>query len=262
MKYSYFPGCTLKNKAIKLDECARLSAEALGFEMDEIENWQCCGGVSPLMKDEIATKLSSVRALVDARDHGQPLMTLCSACHNVIKQVNNDMKNDEYIRTRVNNYLGLELPYEGDVEVVHFLEVLRDKIGFDEIKKKVVRPLQGQKIGAYDGCLLLRPSDVMGFDDPENPEILENFIKAIGATPVIYAMRNECCGAYTLLENPGIVEKKRAKIITNAEDFGAELLVTACPLCQYNLSRQEKLPVFYFTELLAYALGLTEVEGI
>ena len=262
MKYSYFPGCTLKNKAIKLDECARLSAKALGCEMEEIENWQCCGGVYPLMKDEIATKLSSVRALVDARDHGQPLMTLCSACHNVIKQVNNDMKNDEYIRTRVNNYLGLELPYEGDVEVVHFLEVLRDKVGFDELKKKVVRPLKGKKIGAYYGCLLLRPSNVMAFDDAENPEILENFIKAIGATPVIYALRNECCGAYTLLENPGIVEKKRARIITNAEDFGAEMLVTACPLCQYNLSRQEKLPVIYFTELLAYALGLTEMEGM
>ena len=230
--------------------------------MEEIENWQCCGGVYPLMKDEIATKLSSVRALVDARDHGQPLMTLCSACHNVIKQVNNDMKNDEYIRTRVNNYLGLELPYEGDVEVVHFLEVLRDKVGFDELKKKVVRPLKGKKIGAYYGCLLLRPSNVMAFDDAENPEILENFIKAIGATPVIYALRNECCGAYTLLENPGIVEKKRARIITNAEDFGAEMLVTACPLCQYNLSRQEKLPVIYFTELLAYALGLTEMEGM
>ncbi|NLZ68970.1 MAG: disulfide reductase, partial [Spirochaetales bacterium] len=110
MKYSYFPGCTLKNKAVKLDECARLASTALGFEMEEIPEWQCCGGTYPLAKDEIATKLSSVRALASARDSKQPLLTLCSACHNVIKQVNEDMKTDENIATKVNNYLKLDEP--------------------------------------------------------------------------------------------------------------------------------------------------------
>ena len=100
MVYSYYPGCTLKNKAADLDRYARLSAKALGFELEEIENWQCCGGVYPMAKDEIATKLSSVRALADAKAHGRDLVTLCSACHNVLKQVNNDMLKDEDIRTR------------------------------------------------------------------------------------------------------------------------------------------------------------------
>lgn len=263
MKYSYFPGCTLKNKAIELDECARKSAEALGFVMEEIPEWQCCGGTYPLAKDEIATKLSSVRALVAARDQGQSLLTLCSACHNVIKQVNDDMKNNEEIRTKVNNYMSLDTPYEGDVNVVHYLEVLRDEVGFDTLKSKVVRPLTGIKIGAYYGCLLLRPSGVMKFDDPENPKILEDFIRALGAEPVIYALRNECCGAYQMLSDKEIVEKRREKIITNASEFGATMLVTACPLCQYNLAKdQEQLPVVYFTKLLAYCLGLTEMEGV
>mgnify|MGYP003232870907 CR=1 FL=1 len=101
MKYSYFPGCTLRTKARDLDAYARVSARALGFELEEIDNWQCCGGVYPLGSDEIATKLSSVRALNEAKEKGQDLVTLCSACHHVIKRVNDDMKNVEDIRTRI-----------------------------------------------------------------------------------------------------------------------------------------------------------------
>ena len=206
MKYSYYPGCTLKKKATELDKYARLSAKALGFELEEIENWQCCGGVYPLGADEIATKLSSVRALNDAKEKGQDLVTLCSACHHVIKRVNDDMKNVEDIRTRANNYMQLEEPYAGETTVLHFLEVLRDRVGFDNLKKAVTNPLKGKKIGAYYGCLLLRPGKVLGFDDPENPTIIEDFIRAIGAEPVVYPYRNECCGGYISLS-----EKDRAK---------------------------------------------------
>ena len=119
MVYSYYPGCTLKNKAQDLDRYARLSAQALGITLEEIENWQCCGGVYPMAKDEIATKLSSVRALADAKAHGRDLITLCSACHNVLKQVNNDMLTDEDICTRANNYLKLDEEYHGETKVVH-----------------------------------------------------------------------------------------------------------------------------------------------
>ena len=136
MKYSYFPGCTLKTTGKELDRTARLAALALGFELEEIDNWQCCGGVYPLGSDEIATKLSSVRALNSAKEKGQDLVTLCSACHHVIKRVNDDMQNVEDIRTRANNYMKLDVPYEGETDVLHFLEVLRDKVGFDELKKK------------------------------------------------------------------------------------------------------------------------------
>ncbi|MDE7294574.1 MAG: CoB--CoM heterodisulfide reductase iron-sulfur subunit B family protein [Oscillospiraceae bacterium] len=257
MVYSYYPGCTLKNKAQDLDRYARLSAKALGFELEEIENWQCCGGVYPMARDEIATKLSSVRALADAKAHGRDLITLCSACHNVLKQVNNDMLTDEDIRTRANNYLGLDEPYGGETKVIHFLEVLRDAVGFEVLKEKVVNPLTGKKIGAYYGCLLLRPSDVMGMDDPENPKIMEDFIRAIGAEPVIYPQRNECCGGYLSLEDKEAVAKRREKIVTSASQFEAECMVTACPLCMYNLKKNEgSVPVYYFTELLAEALGV------
>ena len=260
MKYSYYPGCTLRTKAKDLDAYARASASALGFELEEVEQWQCCGGVYPLGSDEIASKLSSVRTLNAAKEKGQDLVTLCSACHHVIKRVNDDMKNVEDIRTRANNYMQLEEPYAGETEVLHFLEVLRDKVGFDQLKEKVVNPLTGKKIGAYYGCLLLRPSKELGFDDPENPTIIEDFIRALGAEPVIYAMRNECCGGYCTIENKTYATKQVDKIMDNARNCGAEMLITACPLCMYNLKHNANngLPVFYFTELLAEALGLKE----
>ena len=257
MKYSYYPGCTLKNKAKDLDRYARASALVLGFELEETNQWQCCGGVYPLGTDEIATKLSSVRALNDAKEKGQDLVTVCSACHHVLKRVNDDMKEDADIRLRANNYMGLETPYKGETQVLHFLEVLRDRVGFAELKKKVVKPLTGRKIGAYYGCLLLRPSGVMAFDDPENPTILEDFIRALGAEPVLYPYSNECCGGYISLKEQALAGSMCDRIADSAESFGAEALVTACPLCKYNLSKAG-LPVVYFTELLAEALGVKE----
>ena len=260
MKYSYYPGCTLRTKAKDLDAYARASAKALGFELEEIENWQCCGGVYPLGSDEIATKLSSVRALNEAKEKGQDLVTLCSACHHVIKSVNDDMRNVEDIRTRANNYMQLDEPYAGETNVLHYLEVLRDRVGFDELKKKVVNPLKGRRIGAYYGCLLLRPSTVLAFDDPENPQIIEDFIRAIGAEPVVYPYRNECCGGYISLKEKEMSGRMSCNIVDSAAGAGAEMLITACPLCMYNLNKSGsgKIPVYYFTELLAEALGVKE----
>ncbi|MBP3366928.1 MAG: CoB--CoM heterodisulfide reductase iron-sulfur subunit B family protein [Treponema sp.] len=260
--YSYFPGCTLKNKAKELDSYARASAAVLGFKLEEIEEWQCCGGVYPCGKNEIASKLPSVRALAASRDKNQPLVTLCSACYNVLKQVNGDFQNDENTVLKANNYLkedGIE--YHGETNVLHFLEVLRDEIGWDTVKSAVKNPLAGKKIGAYYGCLLLRPGKVMEFDDPENPQILEDFIRAVGGTPVIYAQRNECCGAYAAFEDETIPQKRTASILSNAQDMGADFLVTSCPLCRYNLVKNKgssNLDVVYFSELLAEALGVKE----
>jgi len=212
-----------------------------------------------MARDEIATKLSSIRALADARDLGTDLITLCSACHNVIKQVNNDMRTDADIALRANNYLKLETPYMGETNVLHFLEMLRDRVGFDTLKEKVKNPLTGRKIGAYYGCLLLRPSRVMAMDDAENPTIIEDFIRAIGATPVVYGMRNECCGGYVTLEDKAAAAKRSNAVLESAKAKGADTVVTACPLCLYNLKKNggcEGVDVVYFTELLAEALGV------
>lgn len=259
MKVSYFPGCTLKNKAKELDKYARDSAAALGITLEEIENWQCCGGVFTTSTDEVATKLSSVRALKAAKALDAPLVTVCSACHNVIKQTNHAMQNNKSFADKVNRYMSDEAPYSGETSVYHYLEMLRDLVGYDEIAKKVKNSLNGKKIAAYYGCLLLRPSNVMRMDDPENPHIIEDLISALGGTPVIYANRNECCGGYISVESPELAKKNSLSVIDNAKAAGAEMIITACPLCRYNLAKNgSDIPVVYFTELLAEALGIKE----
>lgn len=259
MKVSYFPGCTLKTKAKDLDIYARKSAETLGVTLEEIENWQCCGGVFTTDKKEVATKLSSVRALKEAQNKEQALVTVCSACHNVIKQTNYVMQNDTEFADKVNRYMADETPYDGSTQVYHYLELLRDVVGFDTLKEKVVNPLTGKKIAAYYGCLLLRPNSVMHMDDPENPQIMEDFIRAIGAEPIIYSYRNECCGGYVRMESPELADKKSKTVTGSAKNNGAEMIVTACPLCKYNLEKSgSDIPVVYLTELLAEALGIKE----
>jgi heterodisulfide reductase subunit B len=258
MKVSYFPGCTLKNKARDLDAYAIRSAEALGVTLEEIENWQCCGGVFTTAGDEVATKLSSVRALKYAKEKGQPLVSVCSACHNVIKQTNNAVKTDKAFADKVNRYMN-DGEYNGECEVYHYLEMLRDLVGFDKVKEAVKNSLKGKKIAAYYGCLLLRPNKVMRMDDPENPTIIEDLIRALGAEAVVYARRNECCGGYISVESPDAAKKNSNAIVENAKAAGAEMIITACPLCKYNLEKSgSDIPVVYITELLAEALGIKE----
>lgn len=259
MTYSYYPGCTLKTKAKDLDIYTRESAKALGIELEEIENWQCCGGVYPLGGDEIATKLSSVRTLCGAKQKQQPLVTVCSACHNVLKRVNDDMKNNIDMRDKVNRYNHLDEPYGGETKVIHYLELLNQKVGFDALKNQVKNSMEGRKIGAYYGCLLLRPGSIMDFDDPENPVIMEQFIEALGAEAVYYSQRNECCGGYVSLMHEEQVVKQVDKVVKSAVDKGAQCLITACPLCMYNLQKSRyQLPIYYFAEILAQALGIKD----
>ncbi|MBQ9807803.1 MAG: CoB--CoM heterodisulfide reductase iron-sulfur subunit B family protein [Ruminococcus sp.] len=261
--FTYYPGCTLRTKAKDLDTYARSSAEALDIKLEEPADWQCCGGAYTTAKDEIATKLSAVRTLNAAKVLDRPLITVCSACHNVIKQTNYDISNDEDMAAKVNNYLKLDQPYAGETTVYHYLEMLRDVVGFDNLKAKVVNPFKGKKIAAYYGCLLLRPSKALAMDDPENPSIMEDFIRAIGGTPVIYSQRNECCGGYITMEDKAQAQKRSAAVMDSAADQGADMVITACPLCLYNLKKNSgsELPVYYFTELLAEALGVKEASN-
>jgi len=260
MVFCYFPGCTLSTTAAKMDNYARLSARALGVTLEDIPEWECCGAVFPLGTDEIAPKLSVIRALLHAKKMNRALVTLCSACHHVFKQVNNQASNDADFRAAVVAY-DSALDYAGDTQVLHFAEVLKLYIGFDNVKNKVVNPLSGRKIGAYYGCMLLRPGKIMQFDDPENPSILEDLIRALGAEAVPFPYRNECCGGYRALKDKNKTAKMSENVINSAIKKGVGEIVTACPLCEYNIrksvgSENSDIPVLYLTEILAEALGV------
>ncbi|MCK5779960.1 MAG: CoB--CoM heterodisulfide reductase iron-sulfur subunit B family protein [Psychrilyobacter sp.] len=261
MKYSYYPGCTLKTKGKEFEKFALDSAKKLEIEIEEQENWQCCGAVYPMAENEIAPKLSAVRSLAAAKEKQEKLITLCSACHHVIKRVNKDIKTKPAIRKKVNDYLELDNNYNGDSEVIHYLEMLRDDFTFKKLASKVTNPLKGRKIGAYYGCLLLRPGKDMNFDNAENPSIIENFIEAIGGEAIKYPYRTECCGGYLITDNETLVDEMTSNIIKSAKLNGIKEIVTACPLCKYNLETSKEaqdgqITSVYFTELLAEALDV------
>lgn len=270
MGIPYFPGCTLSTKAKNYDRSGRAVAKALGLDLEELPDWQCCGATFPLMLDDSMALIAPTRILYQAQQAGDRVTTLCSICFNVLRRSQALLERDEEMLDRINWFT--EQDYEGNVQVTHFLEILRDDLGWEEgpapLAEQVKRPLTGLKAAPYYGCLLLRPYDEMGLDDPEDPRILHDLLRALGAEPVDFPYAVECCGSYLMVKDPGVPEALSRDIVTSAREHGADVVVTACPLCQFNLDYLQRetartraggrIPVVYFTQLMAVALGLPE----
>ena len=262
MSYLYFPGCTLKDKAASvMEKTALLAAAELGLTLEEIEEWQCCGAVYPLTDDELITLVSPSRTIYAAK--GKPVVTLCSACHHVLKRTGYRLAADKDARDKISSFL--EEEYPGETPVLHYLELLRDELGWDALKEKVKAPLEGRKLAAYYGCMLLRPAKEMAFDNPENPHIMEDFLQALGAEVITFPFRNKCCGAYLAVTEKQVMEDTANNVANMAIEYGAEELITACPLCYYNLeqasaAKEGKIKISFFSEPLAEALNLEAQE--
>lgn len=264
MSYLYFPGCTLKDKAASvMEKTALLAAAELGLPLEELDEWQCCGAVYPLTDDEIIMLVSPSRTLFAAKD--RPVVTLCSACYHVLKRTRVRLAADKDARDKISSYL--EEEYPGETPVLHYLELLRNELGWDVLKEKVKKPLEGRRVAAYYGCMLLRPADEMAFDNPERPRIMEDFLHALGAEVITFPFRNKCCGAYLAVSEKQVMEEASSNIVNMALDYGAEELTTACPLCYYNLEqtpavKEGKIKISFFSEPLAEALNLEVQEVI
>ncbi len=265
MKIPYYPGCTLSTKAKGFDRAARDSMAALGIELAELKTWNCCGATFPLSRDNLLDLAGPVRNLVSAAAEGDKLAVACSTCFNVLKRSNLVMQNEQDKREKINFFI--EAEYTGSVEVLHLLEILRDEVGWDNLAKAVKRDLAALSVAPYYGCMFLRPPKEMGFDDHENPQILENFIRTLGAQVADYPHRAECCGNYIAAFDLDTTQEMSYLILASARKAGAELIVTSCPLCQFNLDRWQQdlamkhggfqpIPVLYDTQLLGIALGL------
>jgi heterodisulfide reductase subunit B len=265
-RYTYFPGCTLYTKAKKLDDAGRECSRRLGFTLDELPDWTCCGATFPLVNDYHIAMSGPTRILADTKAAGSDkLVALCSVCYNVLKRTNHVMRTDNERREKVTTFI--ERDYAGEVEVLHYLQVLRDEIGFDALAERVVKPLTGLKVACYYGCLLLRPEKEIGLDRMENPSIFEDFIRALGAEPVEFPYKIECCGAFQTVHSMDIATRCSRDILASAAACGADLVTTTCPLCQFNLDDRQpeirksdpgftSIPVVYFTQLLALALDI------
>jgi heterodisulfide reductase subunit B len=267
MSLAYYPGCTLKTRARNLEEPAVASMEALGFKLDEIPRWNCCGAVYSLADDDLMHQVAPVRNLIRVKKQGKTeLVTLCAFCLNSLKRANLLMREDAEKRDTLNAFIDEGINYSGDVKVVHLLEVLRDDVGWDVISQMVKLPLLGLKVAPYYGCTLLRPREI-AIDDVKNPTVLGDFLKALGASPVDFPESMRCCGSYQVVNSPDDIPEYARSILNSALSHGAEALVVTCPLCDYNLGRGQqelmkknsgfrRVPLFYFTQLLALALGL------
>ncbi len=265
MDYLYFPGCTLYTKAKNLDQTARDCSLLLGFELKEMKNWTCCGATFPLAKDNLMALLPPARILANAREQGETLTTLCAVCFNVIKRTNRLILDDGEKRDKLNTFM--EKNYQGDLRIAHYLELLKKDIGFPRLKEKLKKPLSGLKVAAYYGCMLLRPFGEMGFDDKERPTLFEEFVEALGAEAVPFPLKIECCGSFQSVGAPEVATECAYRILGSAVKNGAELLVSTCPMCTFNIDNKQadikakysgfkEVPVLYFTQLLGIAMGL------
>ena len=265
MKIGYYPGCTLKTKAQNLEKAAIQSMAVLGYELEELDRWNCCGAVYSLADDDLIHLLAPVRDLIRAKDQGyDQVVTLCSMCYNTLARANIVMQEDEVKRDAINVFMEEENDYAGEVEVVHLLELLRDKIGWDKLRQAIKRPLKGMKLAPYYGCTLTRPREV-SIDKGVSPTIFQEFIEALGASFIDWDEADVCCGSYQIIAYPESAVSTVGRIVQAAQKHGADALILSCPLCEYNLGRRqvnllgeevEPLPTFYFTQLLAMALGL------
>ncbi|MBI4700624.1 MAG: heterodisulfide reductase, subunit B [Deltaproteobacteria bacterium] len=260
---AYYPGCTLKTKARALEVAGLGSLDALGVRVVELERWNCCGAVFPLAQDDLLHLLAPVRDLIRAKDAGAgTLTTLCSQCYNTLARANRLVREDGEKRRTLNAFMTEETDYHGEVEVVHFLDLLRREIGWERLRARVPRPLVGLKLAAFHGCALLRPAEVAIGGQGGGPAVLRELCAALGDGVVSYAAETECCGSYQGVANPPAVLGQSARVLGSARSAGADALVVSCPLCDYNLGRgaagagAAPIPVYYFTQLLALALGL------
>jgi len=251
------------------DASAKASARALGFELREMEGWLCCGAVYSNVNDNLMMKAGPNRILSRAQRDGSTLTTLCAGCYNVLRRTTFHATRTPSSQQAINAFN--EETFTSGVEVLHFLELLRDRFGFDAVEKAVKAPLNGLPVGAYYGCLLLRPSGEMKLDDPNRPSIMEDLFTRLGCTPIDYPARTQCCGSYLSVGSPERSQPLAREIVQSARSYGAKVLAVSCPLCKYNLetglngnattpAAESNLPIVYFTQLLGVALGVDPQE--
>lgn len=257
LRYAYYPGCSLESMAKEYDQSVRACAEMLGVDLVELEDWSCCGASSGHCTNRELSLALPARNLALAEKEGHGVAVACAACFLRFKQTIHDLRADDALRQEIEKTIDAE--YRAEADTRHLLDVFVREVGLDEIGSRVKRPLDGIRLASYYGCYLVRPPEVTQFDDPENPTIMDRLLETLGAEPLDWTHKVDCCGGNMMLARPDVVVKLVGDICDAARAAGAEAIVTACPLCEANLDTRQPepggMPVFYFSELLALALG-------
>ncbi|MDL1956678.1 MAG: CoB--CoM heterodisulfide reductase iron-sulfur subunit B family protein [Candidatus Desulfofervidus auxilii] len=259
-RIAYYPGCTLETTAKEFDITSRAVCHHLGIELIEIPDWNCCGASSAHETNNYLAIALPARNLLKAEELGLNVVIPCAACFNRLKMAEKALKN---------NYL--EFSYQGKIEIFDLLRFLAQSKYLKYLKQKVIKPLKGLKAVAYYGCLISRPPKITDHPQPENPMEMEKILEAIGVDCLEWSYKTDCCGASLVLGRIDIIYQLVKKLYEKALEVGASCIVTACPLCHANLDLRQReinekfhenyyLPIFYFTELMALALGLKGKE--
>lgn len=258
MKYAYYPGCTQETTAEEYNQSVLEVCQALGIELAELPDWNCCGASSGHSTDYWLSHALPGRNLAIAEREGLDIAVACPACFLRLKNTRHVFKSDARLKERLPELISM--PYEAKYEIRHLLDIICNVVGTDTVKDKVKKPLTGLRVVSYYGCYLVRPPELTGFDDPENPQSIDKLMEALGAEVLDWRAKVDCCGGSLSLTKRDVVAKLVAGICHAALEVGAEALVTACGLCHANLEGRQvggsPLPVFYFTELMGLAFSL------
>ena len=272
MKFALYTGCAAKGACPELYQSTLCVTKRLGIEIVELLDAACCGaGVVTEADPDLALAINA-RTFAQAEDLGLNIMTICGTCQGVMGMANHRFKTEDGLLDRINTILKPEgIQYTGSIEVKHFLWIITGDIGVARLQEEVRRPLENLRIAPFYGCYILRPSEVLGFDDPNNPVSLEKVISALSAKPVDYDGKTKCCGFPIVLEKEPIAVAMVGAHLKDAKDSLADAMVTPCPLCHMNLDiyqeRAEKkigeainLPIFHLPQLIGLAMGFEPKE--
>jgi len=266
LKVSYYPGCSLHGTAKEYDQSVKAVSSALGIEMKEIDDWSCCGATSAHSTNfKLSVALPAATLFAAEKDAADvsAIMVPCAACFNRLKTAQYHLKKDSVLKAEVENIID-KGEYKGSIAVRNPIDIIYNDIGLPALIEKVTKKLTGLKPVSYYGCLLLRPPEICEFDDYENPTMLDGIMASLGADPHLWSYKTDCCGGSLTISKTNIVTRMVNKLMTMAREADANCLVAACPICMANLdmraSENVRLPTFYFTELIALALGIAGPE--
>jgi len=264
MKIGFYPGCSLKGTSREYNESVLALAKALDIQLEEIDDWNCCGATAAHSVNKELSLSLPARVLALAEHQGfKEIVVPCAACYNRLSTTQYELAQDEEKKKKVSEIIGM--PYDGSVKILNVLQMLQ-KYSLDTIKSKIVKPF-AYKVACYYGCLLVRPHKVLQFDRVEDPQVMDSMMSLIGATPIDWAFKTECCGGGFTESRTDIVAKLSGNVMKDVNDRGAEAVIVACPMCHSNLDMRRpeidkylgedvKVPVLYITQAIGLALGI------
>ena len=271
-KYMFFKGCTIPARMPNIERLALDVLPEIGIELQEEEMFSCCPDPVQLQgANQYFWLTCAARNLAIAEEKGMNIMTLCNGCLNTLAIANDKLKKSAELKAAVNNVLKeLGKEYKGTVEVKHLMQVIKDDVGYDNLKSKVKKPLSGLKVASHPGCHLIMPDEIIGYDNPTDPEEYDKFVASLGATPVDYVTKIDCCGVALNLVGDKAANNKcvATKLLDIKNNTSAQIISTGCPFCfnqfdmgqiqasrEYEELKDSKIPVLYAVELIGLAMG-------